>query len=538
MNGAQLLASTLSQIGARTLFGLIGNTNIEMVQHFTEQAGCEYFSSRHEGGAIMMAAGWARATGRVGFATVTHGPGLVNALTSLTAAVQDRSPVVLIAGVASASDQFNPQQFDHRAAIMLTGAGVHEVHRAEHLGFGLTKAALLAETERRPQVLLFPEHLGAEEPGSLPDFTAEPATPEVLTPADSDVDAIAHALLSAASPIILAGQGALHPRAERGLIELAEATGALLATTAMGKGLFEGHPQHLGLCGGFATDGAKRIIEDSDLIVAFGASLNRFTTHGNSLFAEAKVIQIDNDLGALTRTSQHRDLFVHAAVETTVAALLRQTDIAKRSPQGSRPLAGHTWAWPVETSKNDSSDAPLDTRVLYTWLDSTLPRGRKVVTDGGRFLAYVPTLLHTDRPRDFIMSTGFAAIGLGLSTAAGVALAHDELTVLIVGDGGFLMGLADLDSLGRTQKPVLVVVVNDGAYGAELRHLDRMQVGDALAGIPRQHFAALGSAFGGAGATVTSASDLDAVAPILSNLDGLFILDARVDPSISHPAFA
>jgi thiamine pyrophosphate-dependent acetolactate synthase large subunit-like protein len=201
----------------------------------------------------------------------------------------------------------------------------------------------------------------------------------------------------------------------------------------------------------------------------------------------------------------------------------RRTDALREEIAG-----GHWRDEPFEPSRNW-----LDPRTLSIALDEMLPRERTVVVDSGAFMGYPSMYLDVPDAQGFVFPQAFQCVGLALGDALGAAVARpDRLTVAAVGDGGMLMALPDLETIGRIKPDMLVVVYNDAAYGAEVHHFRPMGIPVELAQFPPTDFAALAEAVGCRGVTARSPGDLQAVKDWLENRDRPLVLDAKVDPDI------
>jgi len=311
------------------------------------------------------------------------------------------------------------------------------------------------------------------------------------------------------------------------LRRLGDLTGAVLATSAVANGLFAGDPYDLGISGGFSTPLAQRLLAESDVVIAFGAALNMWTTrHGALIAPGATVIQIDRDeaeLGANPRV----DIAVHgdarATAEMLAEALAPRTN--RRTPELAAEIAARRWR---DEPYEESTDW-FDPRTLSIALDEILPLERTVTVDSGAFMGWPAMYLRVPDEHGFVFPQAFQCVGLGLGSAIGAAIARpDRLSVAAVGDGGLLMALPELETLGRLKPKLLVVVYNDAAYGAEVHHFRPMGWPVELAQFPPTDFAALARAAGCEGVT----NDLDAVREWLKNPERPMVLDAKVDPDI------
>jgi thiamine pyrophosphate-dependent acetolactate synthase large subunit-like protein len=261
------------------------------------------------------------------------------------------------------------------------------------------------------------------------------------------------------------------------------------------------------------------------------------TRHGKLLGPHATVIQIDDDADAFG---------AHYRVDLAVLGDAAEAASALVDELGRREVAGSGWRSPAlaeriergrwqQTPYDDQSDgAHIDPRRLSVELDRLLPPERTVAIDSGHFMGYPAMYLRVPDERAFAFTQAFQAVGLGLATAIGAAVARPEqLTVAALGDGGALIGLADLETVARLGLRMLVVIYNDAAYGAEVHHFGPHGHPLDLVRFPDVDFSALGRAVGLRGATVRCAADLQAVTAWLQEggCPGL-VLDAKVVPTV------
>jgi thiamine pyrophosphate-dependent acetolactate synthase large subunit-like protein len=341
------------------------------------------------------------------------------------------------------------------------------------------------------------------------------------------------ALREAERPVFVAGRGARSPAARDALLALAEATGALLATSAVAKGLFHDQPWSLDVSGGFSSPLAAELIGEADLIVGWGCSLNMWTMrHGALIGAATTVVQVDDTAEAL---GAHRDLAfgVVGDVTRTAAAALDalggHTAYGYRSEQ-VRERLGASPAWRDVPVEDTSAAGRIDPRTLTIALDDLLPRERVVAVDSGNFMGYPSMFLSVPDEQGFCFTQAFQSIGLGLATAVGAALSRpDRLPVAAVGDGGALMGAAELDTVRRLGLPMVVVVYNDDAYGAEVHHFASGNHPMDTVTFPDTDIAAVARGYGFTAVTVRGAQDLE---PVRVWLDGPrdtpLLIDAKV----------
>ena len=313
---ADVVGATLAALGADHAFGVVGSGNFHVTNALVRH-GARFVATRHEGGAATAADAYARVSGRVGVVTLHQGCGVTNAMTGMTEAAKSRTPLLILAAEPAATALRSNFRVDQDALARAVGASSDRIHRPETAVADTVRAWRLAVDERRTVLLNLPLDLQAM-PASL---VAPPDAPVVEPPRASDkaVRELAGLLAGARRPVFIAGRGALRARAE--LVALAADCGALLATSAAAKGLFAGDEWSLDVSGGFATPLAAELIAAADVVVAWGASLNMWTTrHGALLAPGATVVQVDVDPAALG--GHHRiDLGVVGDVGTSAIAV-------------------------------------------------------------------------------------------------------------------------------------------------------------------------------------------------------------------------
>lgn len=529
---AQVVSSYLSDV-----FGVMGNGNVYFLDA-AEKVGLRFTAVRHEGAAIAAADAYYRASGRLAAGTTTYGPGYTNALTALAEAVKAQIPVVLVTGEAPSSGA-RPWDVDQAAIAAGLGAATFTVTR-EAAGTITQEAVEYALARRTAVVIAIPYDLAALE-AAEEELPAPPAA-AVADAVGGGLGRVAEILAGAKRPLILAGRGAHLAGAGPELRELADRAGALTAGTALALNLLQGEG-YLGVAGGFGTDTAAGLMHEADVVLVAGASLSPFTMRfGHLIGPDATVIQIDT---AMEPTHPRVDIFVSADTKAAAAGMVRLLDNA--APSG----AGASKAWRAEALKRlaegpfhhpgtaETPDGRLDPRALATALDAVLPERRTVVQDGGHFLGWAPMYWRIPRPQDLVMvGTAFQSIGLGLASAVGAARAVDagNTLVLAAGDGGFLMGLSDLESLVGAASSAVVVIYNDAAYGAEIHQYGSQGLTEKPMLIPEVDFSGIARAIGAESAIIRTLADLSALTDwIDAGAKGTFVADCRITPSVRAP---
>ncbi|WIY01302.1 thiamine pyrophosphate-binding protein [Amycolatopsis mongoliensis] len=525
MNVAGLVGRTLAGLGAGTAFGVVGSGNFE-VTNALRAGGVRFVAARHEGGAASMADAYARMSGKVSVLSLHQGCGLTNAVTGITEAAKSRTPMLVLAADSAGASVLSNFRIDQDGLATAVGAVPERVHSAASAVADTVRAFRTARQQRRTVVLNLPLDVQAQPAPEPPDALPAIPGPAPLRPDAAAVAELADLLAAAERPVFVAGRGARGSREP--VRDLASRCGALLATSAVAHGLFHGDPFALGISGGFASPAAAELIVGADLVVGWGCALNMWTTrHGKLLSPHAKLVQVDVEQSAL---GAHRpvDLGVVgdvARTATDVLAVAKEQQGYRTGEVAARIAAGR---WNDVDHDDLSRGGRIDPRTLSKLLDELLPAERIVSIDSGNFMGYPSAYLSVPDEQGFCFTQAFQSIGLGLGTAIGAALARpDRLPVLGTGDGGFHMALSELDTAVRLGLPLVVVVYNDAAYGAEIHHF-----GDAdmtTVRFPDSDLAAIGRGFGADGVTVRSAEDLFAVRDWLAGpRSGPLVIDAKI----------
>jgi thiamine pyrophosphate-dependent acetolactate synthase large subunit-like protein len=534
MKVARAVGEALADAGVAHVFGLVGSGNFRVTQAL-KACGARFISSRHETSAVTAADGYATVTGRPGVVTVHQGPGYTNALTGMVEAAKSRSPVLLVA--ADTPDAWIHSNFRVGQAAMAEAGGIALVRPTtpDAVPDALARAWQLVAGERRATALLLPLDVGeAELDGPLPAIPAArpPAAP---APEAAAVERVADLAQRAKRPVVIAGRGAVLSRARAEIEEVAERIGAPLATTAVANGLFAGNPWSLGISGGFATPLAAEVIATADLLVAFGASLTRWTTkHGRLIGAETAIVQVDNDPAAI---GVHHPVEIGLVADVRAAAEALGRALEARLPGQRTPELEariRDGGWHERPFEDASTSETIDPRTLTLALDELLPLERTVVVDGGHFSGWPAMYLRVPDATGFVFHQAFQSIGLGLGTAIGAAVGRpDRLTLAAVGDGCTYMALGELETATRIGEPLVVLVYDDDAYGAEIHHFAGEDVPLDIVRFPARDLAGVARALGAEGVTIRRRDDLSTVrAWLAGDRDHPLVIDARVTPSV------
>lgn len=537
----QALAEDIRALGIECVFGLMSDDTVNLVAAL-DALGVRFYNARHENSAIAMAEGHAYATGELSIAVIGRGPAMANGLHAAVSAARTGSPVLVIYGEAAAGGDPNAIGPDYKAfgaGAVLSSAGIKSFLATSAGAARTTFGDAVAAGRNGLVALLLPvdvQRAEVEMAASRP-MMATPAPREPAPARGQSVEAAAALLQKSERPMIVAGLGAYKAGAGPVLEELAERTGALLMTSARGKDMFRKSPYNLGILGSFSHSMGRRMMGEADCVIVFGAGLNFLTmSFGNSI-PPVPLIQVDavrDHIGRWTTVDLAVVGDARTVAQQLVSALPARPNSAKpfHAPEVLKRIADFD---PAQDFQPANTPRTIDPRTLGIELEKLLPADRNIVYDAGNFLGILPYLSVPD-PGHLKMTSEFASIGLGFGTALGVARGRlDKPTVLVIGDGGFLMTLGELETVAREDLPLVVVVMNDCAYGAELHFLKMHGLPTGKSVFPDLDFAPVAEGFGFRAATIRSLADLRAAAPLLAKREGPVLLDCKLNAAVAAP---
>ncbi len=529
MTGAQAIIASLEQHGVTHIFGYPGGANIPMFDALIDSP-VKLVLARHEQGALHMADGFARASGKVGVALVTSGPGATNAITGILTAHMDSVPLVVICGQTISAnlglDAF--QEADVSGISYPVVKYSYLVKKTSSIPAIMKEAFYLALSGRPGPVLIdVPKDMSAAKFDA--DFSVAMDLPgyRVVSGYDERAVEIAAAALSAAKkPVLLVGHGAIISGAQEEIRRLAEKMGIPVVTTLLGKGCFpEDHELSLGMLGMHGTAYANKAVKECDLIMSIGSRFDdRITGNVKTFCKQAMRIHVDIDASEYNRQVKV-DLFIHADAKEATAAILALAQPADTAEWVAK-VAGFRKDFPL-TYDPSTLSARLVIDTLYR-----LTGGKAVVTtDVGQHQMWAAQFFRTRESRDWLSSGGAGTMGFGFPAAIGAQLARPgELVIAIVGDGGFQMTEFELSTAMLQKTPVKIVIIDNKFLGM-VRQWQDIFFNNRLSGVAMENnpdFVKLAEAYGMKGFHVGTASEAESVLRSALDWPGPCIIHAEV----------
>jgi acetolactate synthase I/II/III large subunit len=468
--GAQIVWEMLKREGVEVVFGIPGGA-IMHTYHPRQEYGIHHVLVRHEQCAAHAADGYARASGKVGVAMATSGPGGTNLVTGIATAMMDSSPMVCITGQVPSSligsDAF--QEADITGITLPITKHNYLVTDVDELSDVIHEAFYVARSGRPGPVLIdLPkdvqqaetDFVPPEEEVRLPGYRPlDPVEPEVVRQAAALINGTRR-------PVVLAGHGVLMSGAMDALQMFVEKTEAPVALTLLGKGGFpQSHPLALGLMGMHGEAFVNQAIQEADLLLAFGMRFDDRVTGKLEHYApNACKIHIDLDVAELNKIVPV-DVAIPGDLRQVLEQLLPLVETTTR-PDWLKQIdywRDESWIRDiVNRSTNGRLVAPRFIRAIW---EATQGEAI-VVTDVGQHQMWAAQYYHYDRPYPLITSGGLGTMGFGLPAAIGAQVAQPDKEVwAIVGDGGFQMTLHDLSTLVQERLPVRIALSNNGYLG-------------------------------------------------------------------------
>jgi acetolactate synthase I/II/III large subunit len=534
----EAMANAFIKEGTTTLFGLLGDGQMTWWSAIAAYPQLKIIDVRDEGCAVTMAEGYAMATGKVGVASATQGPGLARMTTALIVAARSHTPVVVYTSKTSLNNEHVVQHMNQDALVSATGAGYIEVLKPSYAEDAVRDAFYRARRESRPIVLCVPldvQQMECDADGEdyRPSSAMFPGQ-QAIRPDVGRLREAADIVKSAKKPVIVLGRGAMSPAAKATANRLAERIGALVATTLVAKGTLADSDYYVGVSGLFSSREVIQLFEEADCVVAVGARLSTHTLAGGYLYSKARFVHIDIEPHMVMGNDRGADCYVQGDAAATLQELVDLLERDGASNRGFRTtevrrIIGNAGRDPAEF---EIEDGTVDPREAVQLLDEKLPPEMHLVSSGNAHSCSFRVMLMKRRRGLQIFCTAFGCIGQALSTAVGAAVGTGQPLVCVEGDGSALQNIQELDTVARLGLKLLYVVVNDEAYGAEYHKLRAHQRDPMLSFVKSPDFAGLGRDFGLRGATARTLDELSIATDEFLAGDGPMVIDLRISRNV------
>ncbi|SJM47677.1 acetolactate synthase large subunit [Agrococcus casei] len=543
LTGSGAILKSLELLGVTDVFGLPGGAVIPLYDELMQQDAIRHILVRHEQGAGHAAEGYASATGKVGVAIATSGPGATNLVTAIADAFMDSVPFLAITGqvfsTLMGTDAF--QEADITGITMPITKHSFLVTKAEDIPRVLQEAYHIASTGRPGPVLvdITKDAQQNSAPFVWPDRIELPGYRPVTKAHGKQIAAAADLLAAAERPVLYVGGGTIRARASEEVIELAEATGAPVVTTLMARGAVpDSHPQHLGMPGMHGSVPAVLALQESDLILALGARFDDRVTGRVSDFAPgAKVVHVDIDPAEISKI-RTADVPIVGDVKVVAADL-----VTAFRDRASGPLSGESPWWQRLKELRErfplgyapSSDGHIVPQQVIARIGELTGPEATYAAGVGQHQMWTAQFIKYERPNSFLNSGGAGTMGYGVPAAMGAKVAEPERVVWAIdGDGCFQMTNQELATCTLNNIPIKVAIINNSSLGMvkqwqnlfyEGRYsFTELDTGHGRAMVP--DFVKMGEAYGALAIRVTKEEEIDdAIKLALATNDRPVVID-------------
>ena len=539
MRAVDAIMECLKAEGVEHVFGIPGGANLPTYDALYD-AGLRHIQCRHEQGAGHAAEGYAKASGRVGVALATSGPGATNLVTAIADAVMDSVPTVFITGQVR-TDLLGTDGFQEADVTGITMPVVKHslmIRDPEEIPVAIHEAFHVARTGRPGPVLVdIPQDLSRADIDYVPVSSVDLPGYQPTTDGNAkQIRLAAKALANSRRPVIYAGGGVVNANASKELVELCTSDRLPVTCTLMGLGAFPApHDQWLGMLGMHGTRAANYSMDEADLIVAIGARFDDRITGKLSEFApRAKFVHIDVDPAEISK-----NVPAHIPIVGDAKKILPKLTTEYRALKAdSARLDGwwqriDGWREKYPLGYEDSEGSEIKPQYMIEALYDVTGGNAIVTSDVGQHQMWTAQYFHFNGPRRWINSGGLGTMGFGLPAAMGAKVAcPDEDVVCVAGDGSVIMNIQELATCVTEKIPVKVFIMNNGYLGMvrQWQELfwDRRYSSVEMGSSP--DWVKLAEAFGATGMLVEDKAELKDAMKSALETDGPVVCDVRVTP--------
>ncbi|MCW7547591.1 acetolactate synthase 3 large subunit [Photorhabdus sp. APURE] len=522
LSGAEMVVRSLIDQGVEHIFGYPGGAVLDIYDALHTVGGIDHILVRHEQGAVHMADGYARSTGKVGVVLITSGPGATNAITGIATAYMDSIPMVVLSGQV-ASSLIGNDAFQECDMVGISRPIVKHsflVKKAEDIPKVLKKAFYLASSGRPgPVVIDLPKDTvnpAVKLPYIYPDQISMRSYNPTIQGHKGQIKRALRKLLNAKKPVIYVGGGAINADCSTELLVLAEKFNIPVVSSLMGLGSFPAtHPQSLGMLGMHGTFEANKAIHNSDVIFAVGVRFDDRTTNNLEKYCpEATVLHIDIDPTSISKTVSADVPIVGDAKQVLGQMLaLLETVEDTQDPDALKDWWLSIQQWRSRKCLNfDRSGEKIKPQAAIEVLYRLTQGEAYITSDVGQHQMFVALHYPFDKPRRWISSGGLGTMGFGLPAALGVKLVKPEATVVCVtGDGSIQMNIQELSTALQYGLPILVLNLNNRFLGMIRQWQDMIYAGrhsqSYMESLP--DFVKLAEAYGHVGISIQRYDELE-----------------------------
>lgn len=529
-NGAKILIDTLADLGVDTIFGYPGGIVLDLYNELYNQSDIRHILVRHEQSAVHAAEGYARVMGKCGVVLVTSGPGATNTVSGIVNAYLDGYPLVVLTGQVF-NNLLGKNAFQEADICDITKSctkKVYQIKSADEIQDVLIKAFTLANSGKKgPVVIDMVKDIFKQD--ALYKNVSVNLPKESLVKA-ADVQRIYERILSSARPVIVAGGGVVHSKAENELEKFVKVMNIPIVSTMMGLGTFpQNLPNYLGMIGIFGDKAANQLLKESDLIISLGARFNdRITCMFEKSDFDSKFIQIDINEKEISNFVKATDYIVCDIKDF----------LTKLNEFDCREQIFGNWLGKVQDLRKLNVIRERKTNLLHSFevlrKIEEFTKGKSITftSEVGQHQLWAVQNISQNKDRRILVSGGSGTMGFGFPAAIGVAVAKSENPVVcITGDGSFQMGLHELATCADYHLNIKIMILNNGYLGM-VRQLQEKQCHShySQTKISNPDFVKLAQSYGLQGIRVSTVDQIDDALSLAFSTNETFVIDFAIEP--------
>jgi len=507
--GGQCVVDVLVKEGISKVFGVPGESYLNVMDAIYDNDNIEYVSARQEGGASFMAEGYAKASGEVGVCMATRGPGATNLSIGLHTAHQDSTPMVALIGQVERDfrDREAFQEVDFVGFFSHLCKWTVEINKADRIPELLHRAFHVARSGRPGPVLVsLPEDMLDD---IVSDQTYKPYYVSKVAPDEKAVSEAAALLKDAKRPVIIAGGGVISSGATDELMKLSEDLKIPVATAFRRFSAFPNtHENYIGYLGLGAPEYLQSYIKESDLVLALGTRFSQMTTNDYELLTnESRLIHVDISESTLGKVYTPT-LPIVADVKKFVCELNKVTTKNESEERISNLTSLRSKYEEFSTPKLIEREDYADMNSVIDCLNKELPKDAIITSDAGNFFSWLTRYFKYDKSGRYVGPTS-GAMGYGMPSAIGAKMAQpDKVVVSLSGDGGYMMTMQEFETAVRNDVHIIAIVINNNIYGTIRNHQER-KFPDRIVGtnLSNPNYQEIATSFGGHGERVSNAKE-------------------------------
>jgi len=531
----QRLASAFKEEGVSATFGMMGDGNMYWIYELSK-LGVKVHEVRHEGAGLGMADGYARVTHTPGVATATCGPGVTQLATALVTASRAGSPLVAFCGEYPTEDDEYAQYLDQARFAAACESGFVRLVSPDQADDVVRKAFYLAKLENRPIMLSCPmdiQQKNFEDDDEAYKPSSQMFTRGAVHPDAKALERAADIVAGAKQPVIIVGRGAQWAGAGPAVLKLAERIGALIVTTLLTKTFLNDYEYHAGISGVYGSRPAMHLCHESDCVIGVGASMNRHTLENGYMYPNARYVHIDSKEHLMMGGGRAADAYVQADARIGVEELEKLLagrgvkSTGYRTPDVKAKLVNHN----ADRTEFQIEPGAVDPREACIVMDQIVPPEIGLLSGSGMTSAFASMLM--TRRRGLVASGHFfGCIGQMLPAAMGAVVATGKPAMLLDGDASVMMHLAEFETAVRYNMPLLVMVMNNEALGAEYYKLDAHKMDVTGSMITTPDLSKVGIAMGGRGRKATTIDEMTSAVKEFVAKPGPMMVDLRISRAV------